>query len=144
MGQAQVEALGEIVRQQGYRWTATRAAIADALLASEGHITADKLVDLVREKMPKIGRMTVYRTLELLTELGVLRPVYQGTGAAHYVVLEQGHHHHLVCSRCDLVIEFERCRVDEMSAALAERFGFEIQGHLLEIFGLCAGCQDEV
>jgi Fur family ferric uptake transcriptional regulator len=85
--------------------------------------------------------MTVYRTLDLLNELGLIRPVYQGTGAAHYVWMHDGHHHHLVCSGCDQVIEFEDCVIEEVAEQLSRRFNFQIEGHLLELYGVCGDCQ---
>jgi Fur family ferric uptake transcriptional regulator len=87
--------------------------------------------------------MTVYRTLELLCELGLMRPVYQGTGAAHFILLDRGHHHHLVCSRCQSVIEFDECFVGELTEVIGQRFGYEMQGHILEFFGVCPDCLTE-
>ena len=83
---------------------------------------------------------TVYRTLDLLGELGLLRPVYQGTGAAHYVLLLDGHHHHLVCSRCRRVIEFDECALAELAETVGRRYGFAVEGHLLEFYGRCSQC----
>ena len=101
----QVTVLKQALLQQGYRLTVARQAILETLVASGGHITADDLSDNLRAQAPGVGRMTVYRTLDLLCHLGLIRPVYQGTGAAHYVLMEEGHHHHMVCSDCGLVIE---------------------------------------
>ncbi|RMG92326.1 MAG: transcriptional repressor [Chloroflexi bacterium] len=129
------------LQQHGYRLTTARRVILEALLASGGHITADGLVEVVRQQSPGIGRMTVYRTLEILSELGLIRPVYQGTGAAHYILMENGHHHHLVCSGCDRVIEFDECVLEEMGRLISGRFDFQIQGHVVEFFGLCADCR---
>jgi Fur family transcriptional regulator, ferric uptake regulator len=137
----QLSLFGKALQKEGYRLTAARRAILEALLASGGHITADGLAEAVRPIAPGVGRMTVYRTLELLSELGLIRPVYQGTGAAHYILMENGHHHHLICSNCDRVIEFEECLVEEMARALGGRFDFHIQGHLIELYGLCQACR---
>jgi Fur family ferric uptake transcriptional regulator len=128
------------IQDNGYRMTTSRKAIIDSLLASDGHVSADELVALVRAQKPGIGRMTVYRTLELLSDLGLIRPVYQGTAAAHYILMDEGHHHHLVCSRCDRVIEFNQCVLREIEQSVSQHHEFVIQGHLLEIFGLCPDC----
>lgn len=125
---------------RGFRLTTARRVILDALVASGGHLTADELTDLVRLRSTGIGRMTVYRTLDLLCDLGLLRPVYQGTGAAHYILLHNGHHHHLICSGCSRVIEFDECALGELPAQIAGRFGFRVEGHLLELYGVCAAC----
>jgi Fur family transcriptional regulator, ferric uptake regulator len=129
------------LQSQGHRLTPARHTILEALITSGGHLTADDLADLVRREQPGIGRMTVYRTLDLLNELGLIRPVYQGTGAAHYVLMQNGHHHHLVCSTCDQVIEFEECVLEEIAERLGGRFNFQVQGHLLEFYGRCEACR---
>ncbi len=126
---------------RGLRLTAARRAIIDTLVESDGHVTADELTALVRERATGIGRMTVYRTLDLLCDLGLLRPAYQGTGAAHYILLHDGHHHHLVCSNCGRVIEFDDCGLDDLSAGVARRHGFRVEGHLLELYGVCGDCE---
>ncbi|MGH2537713.1 MAG: Fur family transcriptional regulator [Candidatus Promineifilaceae bacterium] len=136
----QFEALCAALADNGHRLTVARQAIARALVACEGHISADELSEQVRAFAPHVGRMTVYRTLELLAGLGKIRPVYQGTGAAHYILLERGHHHHLVCSGCHKVIEFEACLLPPFEGQVAGQHDFEVHGHLVEIFGRCSDC----
>lgn len=133
--------LADAITKNGYRLTPARRAIIEALVACEGHITADDLAERVRAAAPRVGRMTVYRTLELLCELGAIRPIYQGTGAAHFILMQNGRHHHLICNRCHRVIEFEDCFGEEMAQQLAARFNFDLSGHLLELHGLCEGCR---
>lgn len=133
-------ALHALLEARGYRLTAARRAILDTLVESGGHLTADELTDRVRRRAAGVGRMTVYRTLDLLCDLGLLRPVYQGTGAAHYILMQDGHHHHLVCSGCSRVIEFDECALGDLPARIARRFGFRVEGHLLELYGVCADC----
>lgn len=139
----QLTAFRRALQEGGYRLTGARQAIFGALVRSGGHLTADELVSLVHDEAPGVGRMTVYRTLDLLQELDLIRPVYQGSGAAHYVLLNRGHHHHLVCTACDRYFEFDDCVVQEMGRRVSSRFQFQIQGHLLEFYGLCADCRDD-
>ncbi len=127
----------------GFKLTAARQTILQVLAQSGGHVTADELADKVRAASPGVGRMTVYRTLDVLCRLNLIRPVYQGTGAAHYVLMADGHHHHLVCSGCGAVIEFDDCVLTEVERAIGGRYQFQVQGHLLEFFGVCAQCQGE-
>ena len=133
--------LASALEERGYRLTAARAAILDALTDSGGHLTADDLTEMVRRRRTGIGRMTVYRTLDLLCDLGLLRPVYQGTGAAHYIILEDGHHHHLICSGCGRVIEFDQCALETLHDEIDRRFSFRVDGHLLELYGQCDACR---
>ena len=126
----------------GHRVTAARREVIVALLACTGHLSADDLYETLHKNGSAIGRMTVFRTLDLLAEIGVVRPIYQGSGAAHFVLLADGHHHHLVCMQCAQTIEFEDCTIgDTLATQLASRFNFQIGGHLLEIYGVCARCQ---
>ena len=138
----QVHELSRTLSDNGYRMTAARRAILEAFVACHGHITADDLVDRVHQNAPKVGRMTVYRTLEIMCQLNLIHPVYQGSGAAHFVLLHDGHHHHLICSNCDKVIEFDECVVAEIETAVSQQFNFTVQGHLLEFYGLCADCSN--
>jgi Fur family ferric uptake transcriptional regulator len=140
MGEA-TQFLTDTVTKNGYRLTAARRAIIETLAVCAGHITADDLADKVREQAPQVGRMTVYRTLDLLCELGAIRPIYQGTGAAHYILMTDGSHHHLICNRCHDVIEFEHCTAGDLVQQLADRFNFQVSSHLLELHGLCAACR---
>jgi Fur family transcriptional regulator, ferric uptake regulator len=136
----QVEKIQAVLVQHGYRLTIARQAIIAALVGCEGHITADGLARHVRENTPEVGRMTVYRTLDLLCELGIVRPIYQGTGAAHFVLMANGGHQHLICTRCHGVIEFDDCLTTGMAQQLADQFNFHVSGHLLELHGLCENC----
>lgn len=137
-----IEQIEHKLAEQGHRPTTARHEVVKALLDSAGHLTADGLFEQMREAGSTVGRMTVFRTLDLLAEIGIVRPTYQGSGAAHFVLLEEGHHHHLVCMQCSSTVEFEDCSLaDDLSQQLAKRFKFKIEGHLLEIYGLCETCQ---
>jgi Fur family ferric uptake transcriptional regulator len=130
--------------RRGYRFTEARKEVLTALVSAGGHVSADELVELVHHSGSDVGRMTVYRTLDLLTELGLVRPIYQGTGAAHFVLLVEGHHHHLVCTSCDNIVELDACLLTDIEQRLVDNTGFEIRGHLLEIFGLCRQCRGAI
>ncbi len=137
----QITFLSNTLLKQGYRLTVSRRAIMAALVATNGHVSADGLVEIVHETAPGVGRMTVYRTLDLLTDLGLIRPVYQGTGAAHYILMTDGRHHHLICVMCSKVIEFDRYNLTDVEKSIGEKFSFELHGHLFEIYGVCRDCR---
>ncbi len=138
----QAEHLSNSLTSSGYRLTSARRAIINALVESHGHITADNLAALVREVSPQVGRMTVYRTLDLLCELGLIRPVFLGTGAGHYILLDGGSHHHLICNQCQRVIDFDRCGASKLAQTIGQQLNFQVQSHLLEIYGLCEKCRE--
>lgn len=129
----------ERLRAAGYKITPARQAVLQVIEQGHAHLNPTEVLARAKELHPAIGRATVYRTLELLTELGILRPIYSGDNAFSFIRAEGGHHH-LVCADCGKIIEFDECIADELSHDLEERFGFRITSHLLEFYGLCEGC----
>ncbi|GIV78874.1 transcriptional repressor [Litorilinea aerophila] len=129
----------ERLRAAGYKITPPRLAVLEVIRQEGEHLNPSEILEQARTIHPALGRATVYRTLELLTQLGVVRPIYVGEEGPMYIRAEGGHHH-LVCSACGKIIDFEQCMADEMAQELAERFGFQIESHLLEFYGLCADC----
>jgi Fur family ferric uptake transcriptional regulator len=125
---------------RGYRMTGPRRQIV-ATLVERGSMTAQELYDTLRQAGSGIGRATVFRTLELLSQLGAVERVHRPDGCHSYVPARPGHHHHLICSDCGTVLEFSDCQLDGLLAGLAERTAFRIDGHWLEVFGLCQDCQ---
>ena len=137
----QVKFLSQVLRENGHRLTTCRRIILEALVESGGHLSADELACSVRDCDANVSRMTIYRTLDLLCDLGHVRPIYQGSGAARYVLLQDGRHHHFVCSRCQRVFELDDCLIDDLSSKVRGAAGFEVHAHLLELFGICDTCQ---
>ena len=87
-----------------------------------------------------VGRASVFRTLELFTQLNIIRPTYVNTGTPHYVLMPDGHHHHIVCLNCNTTIEFEDCGLGDLERELEGRLGVTLVGHLLEFYGICESC----
>lgn len=127
------------LRTAGYKITPARLAVLQVLAESADHLVSTTVLERGRAIYPKLGRATVYRTLELLTELRVLRPIYGGSDGLHFIRAEGGHHH-LVCADCGDIVEFDDCVATELAHDLEDRFGFTIQSHLLEFYGVCAQC----
>jgi Fur family ferric uptake transcriptional regulator len=127
--------------RQGYRVTAPRRAVIAAALRQEKPFTAEQLVAETASGDGESGRSTVYRTLEILASLGILSRILNETGRPVYVAGAPVHRHHLICSGCGAVVPFSACPVGDLAAALAQENGFEVHGHLLEIFGTCRACQ---
>lgn len=126
-----------LLTEHGYRITAPRRTVIAAVLDKPYPFKAEQLVS----EMPEIGRSTIYRTLEILASLDILTRLLQPGGHPAYVVGSPGHRHHLVCSECGSVVAFTRCPVDDLLSDLGRDTEFSIQGHHLEIFGLCRNCQ---
>lgn len=128
------------LRQAGYKLTPPRLAVLQVVTQGCGHLSPAQVQAQAQDLQPGIGRATVYRTLELFTRLGIVRPISLGDGPPLFIRADQGHHH-LVCARCDAVIDFTDCVAEELGQRLAVEYGFQIQSHLLEFYGLCPDCQ---
>ena len=125
----------------GYRVTAPRRAVIAAALRQERPFTAEQLVAASSASAGESGRSTVYRTLEILASLGVLSRILDASGRPVYVAGAPVHRHHLVCSGCGVAVPFDACPVGDLAASLGRENDFEVQGHLLEIFGTCGDCR---
>lgn len=130
-----------VLSQHGYRTTAPRQAVIRSVLAYDRPFTAEQIVADLGETDPGLGRATVYRTLEILASVDVLTRLLQPDGRSAYVVGVPGHRHHLICSRCGTTIAFTDCPMAEIVTALTRNTAYTIEGHLIEVFGVCPDCQ---
>jgi Fe2+ or Zn2+ uptake regulation protein len=131
------------LRARGQRVTPQRLVIHDALRELDRHVTADEVLTAVSDRLPNVSAPTVYATLELFEELGLVRRVHLGGGPALYDPRPDDHHHHLVCSRCGAVEDVEAGI--ELGGALraARRAGFAPDRAEIVVHGLCSRCRDE-
>jgi Fur family ferric uptake transcriptional regulator len=131
------------VARAGLNRSRTREAVIDTFLATPGHVSAEELTALVRERAPGVGQTTVYRALKLLVDCGVAATRQFGGGQTRYErVVEGEHHDHLVCRGCGKVIEFEYEAIEVLQRELAARYGFTLEGHLHQLIGRCAACRE--
>ncbi|NDJ60190.1 MAG: transcriptional repressor [Chloroflexi bacterium] len=129
------------LKRSGHKLTHARIIVLAALEASGGHITSTELLERVQAADSGIGRATIFRTLDLFTRIGIVRPTYIGTSTTPtYVLMPEGHHHHVICTNCNLVIEFDECDLDDLATRLEAQLNVQLSGHLLEFYGLCADC----
>jgi Fur family ferric uptake transcriptional regulator len=129
------------LHRQGFRLTRPRSAVLDALLASERHLTAAQLHDLAQAACPTLSLASVYRTLALLESLGHIQHVHGQDGCQSYVMAPTPHGHQLVCSSCGMTCAFTECDLTRLIAEIEARTGFRIDGHILELNGLCPNCR---
>ena len=122
---------------RGHRVTPSRRAVIAAILAQTGHFTVEDLLARCRDA----GRATVFRTIRLLTEMGVVCRVLLEDGSKHYMVSKRGHHHHLVCTACGRVQDLDQCAIAGVLRDLSDATGYEVEGHWLELYGRCAECR---
>jgi Fur family ferric uptake transcriptional regulator len=134
---SELEAVTLKLEAQGHRVTPSRRAVIAAILSQRDHFTVDDLLRRCRGA----GRATVFRTVRLLTDLGVVCRVLLEDGSLHYRLSERGHHHHLVCTDCGRVEDLDQCIITDFTRDLAQSSGFEVEGHWLELYGRCAACR---
>jgi Fe2+ or Zn2+ uptake regulation protein len=120
----------------GFRSTAPRRAVLRAIEQAPGPFTVEDLLG----ELPGVGRATVFRTIKLLQELDLLCRVPLEDGSVRYQLSEGTHHHHLVCRACGRFTEFIDLELDTRIQEQAAQHGFHLQGHSLELYGLCSEC----
>lgn len=124
----------------GARLTEPRRRVAELIAARDGHFTAADLADDAAARQLDIGRATIFRSLELLSSLGVVERLDLPSGEHAYVGCDPSHHHHVVCSRCGRSSDFEDAELAALVEAVGARTGYRIDSHRLELFGVCATC----
>lgn len=132
-----VSALGEA----GYRLTAPRRALADLIAGRGNHFTAEELLGESRRRRLGVTRATVFRSLDTLTELGVIERLDLPSGEHAFVACEPAHHHHVVCSSCGRSAGVADHGIERIAKAIGRDTGFRVDTHRLELFGLCPACQ---
>lgn len=135
------ESIVQALSQAGYRITQPRKAVIRALLEDEAYQSPTGIRERARSHHPQVGLVTVYRTLDLLAQLGFVRRIHTEEGCHGYAAASHGHHHHLVCRRCGTAVEFEGCDLSSFLARVSGETGYAIESHLLELVGLCETCQ---
>jgi Fur family ferric uptake transcriptional regulator len=138
---SQAEA-AELLDAKGVRPTRQRVEILAELAREPDDVTAQALWRRLRgRRRSQVGLATVYRTLALLNEHGVIDSLSHHGSELCYRLCTEAHHHHLVCSSCHRVVEVEECGLDGWLDAVTARHGFVPTDHRVEITGLCAGCR---
>lgn len=128
------------LRDAGGRVTRQRLLVADALGSMARQVTAQDLYDHLRRRDPRIGRATVFRTLEALVSAGVARRLERDGHVYGYVACRPEHHHHVACDRCGRVEEIDEGYIAPMAERLSADLGFQIDDARLDFYGRCARC----
>ncbi len=121
---------------KGLRMTGQRRLIAEVLESSNDHPDVEELYALANARDPKISLATVYRTVKLFEESGILERVDFGDGRARYEDAEREHHDHLIDMTTGQVIEFIDPEIEELQERIAKRLGYKLKGHKLELYGV--------
>ena len=124
----------------GYRLTEPRRAVAGLISGRRGYFTAADLLAEATTRRLDIGRATIFRALELFTELNLVERLDLPNGEHAYVECAPAHHHHVICSSCGRTADVADCGMQAVAEEVARRSGYQIDTHRLELFGLCPKC----
>src|SRR6266700_1136881 len=129
----------DFLAQKNLRLTAQRQAIIETAFSTDRHFTAEQLLTWSRERDKSVSRATVYRTLPLLTESGLVREMDFGKDYKFYDpnYAEHPHHHHIICQDCEKIVESENGKIDRLECEISKKLGFSIKTQRLQITGAC-------
>lgn len=134
------------LKAKDYKITPQRKVIINTFAQNLAkHLSAEDVYQIVKHSHPEIGLATIYRTLDLLAELQILKKINFGDGRSRYEFCEDEdhHHHHLICLECDQVTEFEDDLLESLETIIKKRNGFKIVDHQLKFYGYCKECQNK-
>ena len=140
-----VQQLGELtdrLREKALRVTGPRQAVLDLLRARAHPLSNKEIFDALPHGLCDLA--TVYRSMNLLEEMGMVRRYDFGDGVARWELLregETGHHHHLICTRCSTIVELDECIAEDLEREIGRKNGFTAMSHKLEFFGICPSCR---
>jgi Fur family ferric uptake transcriptional regulator len=141
MGIRSEQSIVQQLSRAGYRITRPRLAVIRALLEDDGHLSPAGIRERACAYHPGVGLVTVYRTLDLLGQMGFVRRIHAEDGCHGYAAASHGHRHHLVCRRCGATVEFEGCDLSPFLDRVSQETGYAVEDHLLELVGVCSTCQ---
>lgn len=133
------------LRNHAYKLTPQRQTILKTFLDHpDEHLSAEDIYNLVKPLYPDIGLATVYRTLDILAELGILQKNDFGDGRSRYEFSRRNehHHHHLICLKCGSVSEFDDDLLESLEVMIGKRNKFKVLDHVLKFYGYCEQCQE--
>lgn len=131
----------EFLERRGLKLTRQRRAVVTEIFSSPGHFEAEDLVERLKGNRTRVSRATVYRALDLLRDCQLVEKLDFGTHRSYYEhVSPNAHHDHLICIRCNNVIEFHNETLESLQKEICGNFGFQESYHSLRIFGLCSKC----
>jgi Fe2+ or Zn2+ uptake regulation protein len=129
------------LRRSGRRLTRQRRVIWEVLLGEpEGHLSAEDVVERVRKRLPGVNTSTVYRTLEILVDDGLLLRTDLGGDRAYYEPVRDHPHHHVICERCGKVAHLHDGTLGDLPLRIAQDSGYRLGGREISFFGVCPSC----
>ena len=135
------------LKEMGCKLTMQRRSVLDVLLEhSNDHLSTEEIYDIVKVKFPEIGLATVYRTVQLFEEMGIVDRLNFDDGCSRFELASDDtvhHHHHLICEACSKVFEVENELLDDIEKEIESKYNFKIHDHNVMFYGLCKDCKDK-
>ncbi|MCI0746222.1 MAG: transcriptional repressor [Verrucomicrobia subdivision 3 bacterium] len=141
-GSPELPELADRLRRKSRKVTIPRQAVLKVLRVRRRPLTVKEIYEALSPSPCDLA--TIYRSINLLERMGMVKRFDLGEGAARFELLaegDDGHHHHLICTRCSDIVEIEECFPEELQAKIAQRNGYSKVTHRLEFFGVCPRCQ---
>jgi Fur family ferric uptake transcriptional regulator len=136
------DAFKKYLKSKELKFTKERETILDEILSHKGHFDLEEIYLGLRDKGSKVSRASIYRTVPLLVESGILEEVQRTDKHAHYeLTYGSSHHDHMLCTECGKVIEFYSPSIEKLQDSLCRSRGFKGTSHTLEIRGVCKECR---
>jgi Fur family transcriptional regulator, ferric uptake regulator len=130
------------LQANGYRLTAPRQAVVEIIASSEHVLSPLDVYEKARVYYPKLGLVTVYRTVDKLEELGLIQRVHQPSGCHAFIGGFSGHEHLVICEKCGRAAYFKGDKIDALTASVESESGFKVHDHWLQLFGVCERCRE--
>lgn len=140
----QVDRIKDRLREEEHFITEPRETIIEYLTSHVEAATADEIVEDLHEQGHDIDRSSIYRTINLFSELGIVDNVLFRDGVKRVELASEfggSHHHHLICDECGDVIEFEECGIDNLQRIAEIKHDFQVENHHMEFYGQCSNCR---
>jgi Fur family transcriptional regulator, ferric uptake regulator len=128
----------------GFRATSPRKSVVEVLAKSKTLMDPIQIFIHAKQECTSLGLVTVYRTLEKLEQLGLIQKVHRPDGCHSYITSSNGHEHLLICEKCNSVEYFSGDDLSELISKTKKAYGFEINNHWLQFFGICPACQKKM
>lgn len=129
------------LQANGYRLTAPRQVVVETIANSQHILRPLDVFEKARASYPKLGLVTVYRTVEKLEELGLIQRVHQPSGCHAFIAGFSGHEHLVICENCGRAAYFQGDKIDSLMASVESESGFKVHDHWLQMFGICEKCR---
>ena len=142
---ALLERFKRVLRDNGLKYTKQREVLLQTLYNNNEHFTPEQLYLYIKERHPglNVGIATVYSSLNLLEESGMVTSISFGAQGKKFELANKPHHDHIICRHCGVIVEFEDQVIEKRQLTIAKDNGFKLTGHIMQLYGVCSECNKQ-